>query len=456
MAVVLAGACAGTGQDADRTRAGAARPVTRAEAIAEMEANCTRIYGELAELPRDLTTPAGILDYADAMDEIVGRAIVLTDQSTIPRRDADVVRRVRAELESAQAVLLRRTAGMSLDDIGQFEEHLRRAASQLVDYGADACLPPPRVTDPETPPPGAGERVVLEPTAVVTVGPVGVDNNRIAAGAGAVWVGLKNGNALVRIDPADNRVVATIPIEQSPSGQIVVAGGYVWSSGERGLVRVDPRTNTVDRVIPRSVLGTGSADRVWVTSDAIWSCASGTGVVRRSQLRTGRVVAEVQLPTTCFELAADTEDVWIGGISFEADQSWLHHVDARTNELTASLAIPDGGRLPVAGDGAVWLDTVVGAMRITQDATGVLAIVGRPAGDVSFVSAFGSGAFWTTRESEQVVVRVDAGSLEVEEFAAGPGVNGVAVADGTLWVNNSDAGTVMRFDVDPWRTEGGR
>ena len=67
-----------------------------------------------------------------------------------------------------------------------------------------------------------------------------------------------------------------------------------------------------------------------------------------------------------------------------------------------------------------------------------------------FVSAFGSGAFWTTREGEQVVVRIDAESLRVEELAAGPGANAVAVVDGTLWVSNSDAGTVMRFDVDPW------
>jgi hypothetical protein len=230
----------------------------------------------------------------------------------------------------------------------------------------------------------------------------------------------------------------------------------VWSSGERGLLRIDPRTNTVDRVIPRSVLGTGPTDRVWVTSDAIWSCTAGTGVVRRSGLRTGRVVAEIQLPTSCFELSGDTHDVWVVGESFEGGRSWLHRIDARTNELTASLEVEDGGHLPVAGGDAVWLDTVAGGLRIAKDAMETLGAAARPAGDVSLVSAFGSGAFWTTRESEQVVVRIDAESLRVEEFSAGPGVNAVAVADGTLWASNSDAGTVMRFDVDPWRAEGDR
>ncbi len=450
--MVLVGACAGTGSDAD-VGAGGARPVSRSEAIAEMETNCARVYGEVALLPRDLTNPAGILAYASEMDEIVGRAIVLTDRPRIPRRDVDVVQRVRSELESAQAVLARRTAGMALDDIGQFEEHLRRATAELVAYGAKGCLPPPRLSSPEPPLPGAGTRVELLPTAVVTVGQPGVDNNRIVAGDGAVWVGLKNGNALVRIDAERDRVVATVPIDQSPAGQLVLVDGFVWTSGERGLLRIDPRTDSVDRVIPRSVLGTGPTDRVWVTSDAIWSCTAGTGVVRRSQLRTGRVVAEIQLPTTCFELAGDRDDVWIGGSSFEADESWLHHVDARTNELTGSIEVADGGRLPVGGGDAVWLDTVVGGVRVAKDAGEILGVAARPAGDVAFVSAFGSGAFWTTRESEQVVVRVDAESLRVEEFAAGPGANAVAVADGTLWVSNSDAGTVMRFDVDPWRTE---
>ena len=317
------------------------------------------------------------------------------------------------------------------------------------------CLPPPRLSSPEPPLPGAGTRVELLPTAIVTLGPPGIDNNRIAAGEGAVWVGLKNGNALVRIDPQRNRVVATVPIEQSPAGQLVVVDGYVWTSGERGLLRIDPRTNTVDRVIPRSVLGTGPTDRVWVTSDAIWSCTAGTGVLRRSQLRTGRVVAEIQLPTSCFELTGDTDDVWVGGTSFEGDRSWLHRIDVRTDAPTGSVEVEDGGHLPVLGADAVWLDTVAGGIRVAKDAE-TFELAARPAGDVSFVSAFGSGAFWTTREAEQVVVRIDAESLQVEEFAAGPGANAVAVADGTLWVSNSDAGTVMRFDVDPWRTEGDR
>ena len=248
-----------------------------------------------------------------------------------------------------------------------------------------------------------------------------------------------------------------MPIEQSPSGQLVVVDGYVWTSGERGLLRIDPRTDTVDRVIPRSVLGVGATDRVWVTSDADLvlhrpapaSCGGRTCV-------TGRGVAEIQLPTSCFELTADTDDVWIGGTSFEGDRSWLHRIDARTNAPTGSWRSRIGGHLPVVGAGAVWLDTVA------RGASGSRRTRRRPRdraaarGDGAFVSAFGSGAFWTTCEAEQVVVRIDAESLVVEELAAGPGVDALAVADGTLWVSNSDAGTVMRFDVEPWRTEGDR
>ena len=124
-----------------------------------MEANSARVFGETARVPRDLTTPAGIAAYAEGMEEIVGRTIVLTDRPRIPKRDLDVVQRLRAELESAQAVLARRAGGMSVDDVGQFEEHLRRATAELVAYGAEGCLPPPRLSSPEPPLPGAGTHV---------------------------------------------------------------------------------------------------------------------------------------------------------------------------------------------------------------------------------------------------------------------------------------------------------
>ena len=206
---------------------------------------------------------------------------------------------------------------------------------------------------------------------MITLGPPGIDNNRIAAGDGAVWVGLKNGNALVRIDPEKNRVVATVPIEQSPAGELVVVDGYVWTSGERGLLRIDPRTNTVDRVIPRSVLGTGPTDRVWVTGNADL-------VVHGRHRRRAPVAAadgscrgRDPTPDVLFRAhrrhrrRVDRRDVVRGRSELAAP----HRPRAPTSSRAPS-EVEDGGHLPVRARGAVWLDTVGGGLRIAEDASG--------------------------------------------------------------------------------------
>ena len=72
----------------------------------------------------------------------------------------------------------------------------------------------------------------------------------IAAGAGSVWVGVPNLSAVVRIDPATNAVVATIPVpDGGVCGTVVADDEAVWVAsglcGDGALTRIDPLTNTV-------------------------------------------------------------------------------------------------------------------------------------------------------------------------------------------------------------------
>ncbi|HYY07077.1 MAG TPA: hypothetical protein VFA25_00590, partial [Actinomycetota bacterium] len=131
----------------------------------------------------------------------------------------------------------------------------------------------------------------LSPHEVTTfsVGPNG-QTNAILAAQGSVWVtayGVEGGggvdrDALFRIDPATNGVIATIPLETAPTnevggGGLTYADGSIWVTGggrlqgeepEALLQRVNPVTNEVVATIP---LGgqfgsdvTGGAGAVWV------------------------------------------------------------------------------------------------------------------------------------------------------------------------------------------------
>jgi TolB protein len=72
----------------------------------------------------------------------------------------------------------------------------------------------------------------------------------IAAGEGAVWVGLgveppHPGNAVARIDPRTNRVVAFVELV-GRVGDVAIGEGAVWATEEEPefVVRIDPTTNS--------------------------------------------------------------------------------------------------------------------------------------------------------------------------------------------------------------------
>lgn len=71
----------------------------------------------------------------------------------------------------------------------------------------------------------------------------------VAYGADSIWAFDRKRNQVLRIDPAANAVVASIPVERPL--RMTFGFGSVWIAREDGSVsRVDPATNTVTATIP--------------------------------------------------------------------------------------------------------------------------------------------------------------------------------------------------------------
>lgn len=156
--------------------------------------------------------------------------------------------------------------------------------------------------------------------ATITVGPAGASGpNWLAEGLGSIWVDIPNNSTIARIDPVANTVQATIhaPSGFTPCGGLAIANdaawvtscavgalmarvdatsntvvatvdlhghgynptlvnGFLWISVDGGnaetgeLVRIDPATNSIDRVlVPGTTFGGGgdivvAAGSVWV------------------------------------------------------------------------------------------------------------------------------------------------------------------------------------------------
>jgi len=68
----------------------------------------------------------------------------------------------------------------------------------------------------------------------------------LAEGFGSIWVANYLGGAVLRVDPATNRVIARIPVGGQPWG-IAVTPYSVWvgNNGDTHVARIDPTSNTV-------------------------------------------------------------------------------------------------------------------------------------------------------------------------------------------------------------------
>lgn len=104
-------------------------------------------------------------------------------------------------------------------------------------------------------------------TASVAVG----DNpSTIAFGEGSLWAASAEAGTIDRIDPA-TRHVTTIHVDDG--GNVAFGAGAVWATSGDSVVQIDPSTNAVVRTIPAKTLNggpiavDGSTGAVWVANE---------------------------------------------------------------------------------------------------------------------------------------------------------------------------------------------
>ena len=290
----------------------------------------------------------------------------------------------------------------------------------------------------------------------------------VAAGL-ASYFALRGGGApqprrdtLVRIDPATNEVVESIPVGPEASS-VTVGDGYLWvtSYEDRTLWRIDPETgatrvtpgqrgNTAGRRRPRRARRRGEravrdqlrADRRELRRDrrddspprgeseqasvalgdyGIWVAACGLdgGSVARVSTRPRAASPPGRVPV------------------FPTDPDWLFYTT------------PDaGGYNDVAvGAGGVWLARDGGSVlkRIDPETREVVATIELPFTAKSL--AAGTDALWVAAILEDVVARLDPATNEITmTVPVGRGADGVALGEGSVWVASTIDRAVSQID----------
>jgi DNA-binding beta-propeller fold protein YncE len=164
--------------------------------------------------------------------------------------------------------------------------------------------------------PGLGKVVrydaaTFEERASVAVGPYPF---YVAIGPEAVWVaGEADGGTLYRINPATNKVVASITVPNPFSTGVAVGHGAVWvpARDRHVIYRIDPATNSIAVTIqlPTLIGGIGAG------SDAIWSSGFGDGKVYRIDPATNAITGSIA--TGLGNLGPPIEafgSIWVGAL----------------------------------------------------------------------------------------------------------------------------------------------
>ena len=195
---------------------------------------------------------------------------------------------------------------------------------------------------------------VVDPASnrVVASIPLGSRPVTVAGGAGAVWVGDARDGTVTRVDPATRSVSKTIGIG-SPVVDLATGVGGVWAAtgGFGDVIRIDPE---IDAVARRSLRGSRGSRVPAVSSVGAGDGRVWAGGVRRAvrlDPTSGEVIAEVDLGrTNALQMAVGDGAVWATTIASRAKR-----VEAGSAEVTTEF---DAGSwvFPIAlGGDAVWV-----------------------------------------------------------------------------------------------------
>jgi YVTN family beta-propeller protein len=269
---------------------------------------------------------------------------------------------------------------------------------------------------------GSGAVVRIDPATNAVVGkPLRVPANAeaIAVGNRALWaasvapgdLGTPGKDQVTRIDLATGRSVATITVRRAPL-DLAATPGAVWvpNSGGGGdsVTRIDPHTN---RLSGRPITTGASPQSLAVGGGSLWVANHDALTVTRIDQASGKVVADIPVPSEPHRVAYGAGAAWVGNWH---DNS-VSRIDPATNRVVGS-PIPIGshhaGNL-VVGAGGVW---------VTSD----YRVDGAP--------------------EDVVVVRIDPHTNRaVETVAVGGHPIDVAATKGAVWVSVANPGRLLRI-----------
>ncbi len=362
----------------------------------------------------------------------------------------ELVEALREALGLAEPVSRRRSGWLLVAAAALAIAVALAVALPLAFTGEEAAAParPLPNVDPTTALTAAAvQRIDPETNRLTATIQAGREPAAIAAGEGAVWVASKRGNALLRVDPETN-AVRRILVGSGPL-EVVIAQSLVWIQYSTAVIdQIDPATGAIVNTLTRGE--TAGLALLAADADAVWgSLLCGCGVADTKDVSADSNGLVVYMPrpgdlTQSFQ-TFDVPTAAPTGIAVGEGAVWvandyvgiadLTRFDPKSGAVVARIPVEGGTSGVAVGAGAVWVANPVGdtVSRIDPAANAVVDRI--PVGDDPLAIAFGNGAVWVANYEDGTVSRIDPGTNEVVATVdVGPHPNHVAVGEGGVWV----------------------
>jgi virginiamycin B lyase len=291
--------------------------------------------------------------------------------------------------------------------------------------------------------PGVPEPISeLKPTAVIQLGKTA---DWVVIAPDAVWVGSTGPNAVHRIDPTTNKLIATVELAGEPCAGLAVGFGSVWiplCGKPSALAKVDVTRNVVSAVFPTGPAG--SEGGVTTSTDSVWLVTDKEGTLARIDPETGAVRQIVKVPAGSYNPRFHAGQVWVT----RADGAEITAVDASSGAVLGTTKTGPGPRFLTSGAGSIWtLNQGDGSLtRIdihSRQATHTV-LLGTPGhgGDI----AFGGGMIWTTMPKVPLSAVNTVDSKLLCQWV-GPGGDSLGIGHDAIWLTDYHGGTVSRLEL---------
>jgi virginiamycin B lyase len=259
----------------------------------------------------------------------------------------------------------------------------------------------------------------------------------------AIWVASTKPYAVLRIDPATNKIVAAVKVSGEACSGLAFGFGSIWVPicGEKPeLVRIDGAKNTVSSTLP--IAPAAPEGGIATSEDSVWMVTDKNGTLNRIDPSTNGVRQRISIPPGSYNPVFSNGIVWITGV----ESSVLTAVDADSGKVLESVAVGLKPRFLAAGGGSIWTlnqgDGTVSRVNERNRKVTATIRVGIPGagGDIGY----GGESVWPTVFGVPLT-RIDASTNKVIRQWVGEGGDSLRCGFGSIWITDYKKGLLSRI-----------